>query len=225
MLRKNLYIPPAKIVRRIVLGISFNRYLPQNGRVKKLLLLLFIGLCSLSAQAQQDTSLQRRLDEYLAANKQLDFEKLMDYIYPKLFDIVPREQMIELFKSIFDNPQMTISMDSMSVTGISKSFSFKGAQFKKVDYYVGMSLRFKDSTVLKDQDRVLEIQERVKTSMNAENVKYIAQDNSLAIDAKKVMFAIKGNPQTQWMFVGYEPQQRDMMKTLVPEEVLMNFKL
>jgi hypothetical protein len=88
-----------------------------------------------------------------------------------------------------------------------------------------MYLRFKDSTVLKDQDKVSEIQEQVKTSMSAENVKYIAQDNSLAIDAKKIMFAIKDNPRTQWMFVGYEPQQKEMMKTLVPEEVLTNFKL
>ena len=225
MLRKNLYIPRAKIVRRIILGICFNRYLPKNRHVKKLFLLLFIASCSLSTLAQGDTSLQRRLDEYLAANRQLDFEKLMNYVHPKLFEIVPRGQMIELFKSIFDNPQMMISMDSMSVTGISKSFNFKGAEYKKVDYYVGMSLRFKDSTVLKDQDKVSEIQEQVKTSMNAENVKYIAQDNSLAIDAKKIMFAIKDNPRTQWMFVGYEPQQREMMKTLVPEEVLTNFRL
>ena len=225
MLRKNLYIPRAKIVRRIVLGIWLNRYLPKKRQVKKFPLLLFIALCSLSTLAQRDTSLQRRVDEYLAANKQLDFEKLMNYIHPKLFQIVPREQMIELFKSIFDNPQMTISMDSMSVTGISKSFNFKGAEYKKVDYYIAMSLRFKDSTVLTDQDKVSEIQEQVKTSMSADNVKYIAENNSLAIDAKKIMFAVKDNPRTQWMFVGYEPQQREMMKTLVPEEVLTNFKL
>ena len=193
--------------------------------MKKLTLLLFIALCSLSTLAQRDTSLQRRLNEYLAANKQLDFERLMNYIHPKLFEIVPREQMIELFKSIFDNPQMKIAMDSMSVIGVSKSFNFKGAEYKKVDYFLGMSLRFKDSTVLKDQDKVSEIQEQVKTSMSADNVRYIPQDNSLAIDAKKIMFAIKDNPRTQWMFVGYEPQQREMMKTLVPEEVLTNFKL
>jgi hypothetical protein len=182
-------------------------------------------LCSLSTLAQRDTSLQRRLDEYLAANRQLDFEKLMNYIHPKLFEIVPREQMIELFKSVFDNPQMTISMDSMSVTGISKSFNFNGAEYKKVDYYLGMSMRFKDSTLLKDQDKISQIQEGVKTSMGAEKVKYVAENNSLAIDAKKIMFAIKDNPRTQWMFVGYEPQQREIMKTLIPEEVLTNFKL
>ena len=193
--------------------------------MKKLTLLFFIGLCSLSTLAQRDTSLQRRLDEYLAANKQLDFDRLMDYIHPKLFEIAPREQIIELFKSIFDNPQMTISMDSMLVKEVSKSFNFKGAEYKKVDYYVSMNLRFKDSTVLKDQDKVSQIQEQVKTSMNADNVRYIAENNSLAIDARKIMFAIKDNPRTQWMFLGYEPQQREMMKTLVPEEVLTNFKL
>jgi len=193
--------------------------------VKKLLLLFFIVLTCFSALAQNDTALQRRLDEYLIANKELNFEKLMNYIHPKLFEIAPREQMIELLKSVVDNPQMTISMDSMAVTGISKPFNFKGAEYKKVDYYVGMSLRFKDTAALKVQDKVADIEQRVKTAMDAQNVKYIPQDNRLAIDARKIMFAIKDNPQTQWMFIGYEPRQVEMMKMLLPAEVLTNFKL
>jgi hypothetical protein len=193
--------------------------------VKKLPLLLFIAITSLSSPAQKDTSLQRRLDEYLVANRQLDFEKLMNYIHPKLFQIAPKEQMIELFKSIFDNPQMTISMDSMSITGISKSFNFKGAEYKKVDYYLWLSVRFKDTSVLKEKDKVSEIEERVKTAMGAQNVKYIPEDNSLAIDTRKIMFAIKNDPRTLWMFIGYEPQQMEMMKMLIPTEVLTNFKL
>jgi len=225
MLRKNLYIPRAKIVRRIVFGIRFNPYLPKNSCVKKLTLLLFVALTSLLSLAQRDTALQRRLDEYLVANKQLNFEKLMNYIHPKLFEIAPKEQMIDLFKSIFDNPQMTISMDSMSVTGISKSFNFKGAEYKKVNYYLGMSMRFKDTAVLKDESKVSEIADRIKTAMAAENVKYIPQDNRLAIDTRKIMFAIKDNPQALWMFIGYEPQQMEMMKMLIPTEVLDNFKL
>src|SRR5436190_11663862 len=225
MLRKNLYIQAAKIVRRIVLGIRLITTFQKIACLKKFPLLLFIALTSLSSLAQRDTSLQRRLDEYLAANKQLNFEKLMTYIHPKLFEIVPKAEMIELFKSIFDNPQMTISMDSMFVAGISKSFNFKGAEYKQVDYYLGMSLRFKDTSVLKEKDKVSEIEERVKTAMGAQNVKYIAEDNRLAIDTRKIMFAIKDNPRTQWMFVGYEPQQMDMMKMLIPTEVLTNFKL
>ena len=149
----------------------------------------------------------------------------MNYIHPKLFQIAPKEQMIELFKSIFDNPQMTISMDSMSITGISKSFNFKGAEYKKVDYYLWLSVRFKDTSVLKEKDKVSEIEERVKTAMGAQNVKYIPEDNSLAIDTRKIMFAIKNDPRTLWMFIGYEPQQMEMMKMLIPTEVLTNFKL
>jgi hypothetical protein len=207
------------------LGVWFNGYLPKNSCVKKLVVLFFIALTCLSTLAQHDTALQRRLDEYLLANKQLNFEKLMSYIHPKLFEIAPKEQMIELFKSLFDNPQMTISMDSMSVTGLSKSFTFKGAEYKKVDYYVGMSMRFKDTAALKEQDKISDIEQRVKTAMDAQNVKYIPQDNRLAIDARKIMFAIKDNPQTQWMFIGYEPRQMEMMKMLIPTDVLTNFKL
>ena len=88
-----------------------------------------------------------------------------------------------------------------------------------------MSLRFKDTAVLKEGNKVSEIEERVKTAMGAQNVKYLAEDNRLAIDARKIMFAIKDNARALWMFIGYEPQQMEMMKMLIPTEVLTNFKL
>jgi hypothetical protein len=193
--------------------------------VRKLPILTFILLVSLSSVAQNDGSLQGRLDEYLLANKQKNFEKLMEFIYPELFQIVPKEQMIQVFESVFDNPQMTISMDSLSVCGISKGFNYKVAEYRKVDYYIGMSFRFKDTAFVKDENKIAMIKEQVKTQMGAEHVKYIPEENRMTIDAKKIMFAIKDNAQSQWMFLGYEPKQVELMKKLIPSEVLTNFKL
>jgi hypothetical protein len=193
--------------------------------MRKLSLLIIIVLISISSFAQKDTSLRGRLNEYLVANKQLNFEKLMGYIHPKLFEIVPKEQMIQVMESVFDNPQMAISMDSLSVIGMSEGFNFKGAQYRKVDYYLGMSLRFKDTALLNEKDRIPLMEEQMKTQFGAEHAKYIAAENRLAVDARKVMFAIKDNIRSQWMFLGYEPKQAELMKRLIPPEVLTNFKL
>jgi len=166
----------------------------------------------------------RRLDEYMMLNKKMDFEKLMDYIHPNLFTIASKEQMTEMFKSAFDNEALTITMDSLSVIAISPSFSNKGSLYRKVDYYISLSLKFKDSSILKDDESVATSIAQMKSAMDADNVKYIKPDNRLQIDSRKIMIAIKDNAK-EWMFLGYEAKQSDLMQSLVPIEVLKNFKL
>ena len=157
-------------------------------------------------------------------NKKMDFEKLMDYIHPNLFNIASKEQMAEMFKSAFDNEALTITMDSLSVIAISPSFSNKGSLYRKVDYYISLSMKFKDSSILKDDESVATSIAQMKSAMDADNVKYIKPDNRLQIDSRKIMIAIKDNGK-EWMFLGYEAKQSDLMQSLVPIEVLKNFKL
>jgi len=200
-----------------------NCYLRQNFPMKRFLLCCVV-LISLQSIAQNDSSLMRRLDEYMMLNKKMDFEKLMDYIHPNLFNIASKEQMAEMFKSAFDNEALTIRMDSLSVIAISPSFSNKGSLYRKVDYYISLSLKFKDSSILKDDESVATSIAQMKSAMDADNVKYIKSDNRLQIDSRKIMIAIKDNAK-EWMFLGYEAKQSDLMQSLVPVEVLKNFKL
>jgi hypothetical protein len=190
----------------------------------KRFLLCCVVFISLQSIAQNDSSLKRRLDEYMLLNKKMDFEKLMNYIHPNLFNIAPKEQLVEVFKSAFDNEALTITMDSLSIIAISPSFSNKGSLYRKVDYYISLGLKFKDSAVLKDNESVAEAIAQMKSSMDADNVKYIKSDNRLQIDSRKILFAIKDTGK-EWMFLGYEAKQSALMESLVPPEVLKNFKL
>lgn len=192
--------------------------------MKRSLLVFLVSLVSISSIAQTDSSLQRRLGEYLALSKQLNFEKLMDYIHPNLFTIASKEQMVKVFKSAFNNEQMNISLDSLSATDVSSGFNYKGSLYKKVDYFISMSLRFKDSTVLKDEATRPMMLTQMKEGMNAEKVDYISADNRLEIASHKILIAIKDNGK-EWMFLGYEEKQAALMQQLIPAEVLKNFKL
>jgi len=193
--------------------------------MKRCFLCLFAVIVSVYSFAQDDSSLQKRLNEYFLLNKQLNFEKLMDYIHPNLFAIASREQLVEMFQSIFNDEDMIISMDSLSTTGISPSFSFQKGLYRKIDYYMRFSIKFKDTTVLKDEAVLPAIELQMKNALGAENVKYIQKENRLEIDGTKIMIAIKDDERSEWMFLGYEPKQAQVMETLVPKEVLRNFKL
>ena len=87
--------------------------------MRKSFLLIFFLIAVLFSSAQSnDPALNKRLLEYLAANKELNFEKIMEYIHPKLFEIVPKEMMIQAMKQTFENDQLKVSLDSMDIISV-----------------------------------------------------------------------------------------------------------
>ena len=65
--------------------------------------------------AKQDTSLVNRVNAMLTFTQVKDLEKVMDYTYPKLFTIVPRETLIAAMKNAFETDEFIIELDSVKV--------------------------------------------------------------------------------------------------------------
>ena len=77
-----------------------------------LLLLLFTGISVLS-KGQTDPILQQRATLIMKATDSVDMDKILDLTYPKLFTIVPREQMAEALLEAFNTEEFTITIDSI----------------------------------------------------------------------------------------------------------------
>ena len=171
-----------------------------------------------------DLDLQKRLDEYMIFNKQLNFEKLMDYIHPSLFKIVPRDKFIEIFEESFDNDKMKITIDSMIISAIGPSFKHGETLYKKIDFYMSMDLKLKDTTSKDDEDFVLTMITALKDGFPDHSVRYDKDTDKFIIKGSDIMFAIKDKPQAKWMFLGYQ-KNPEMINALYPKDVIAHFKL
>jgi hypothetical protein len=193
--------------------------------MKRVTVFLFSSIIFLTAIAQtKDPALDKRLKEYMALSKKLDFEKLMDYMHPKIFKVVPKEQLVELFRSSFENGMMTIEMDSLSVLKASSPYTYQGSVYRRIDYFLSMNLKLNDSSFLKTDSTREAFIDQMKAGFPGAAVSYVNKENYLNIDTKKIMFAIK-DPNLKWMFIGYENNQGQMMEMLIPKQVLTYFKL
>src|SRR5688500_18196862 len=123
--------------------------------VKKLLMkqclafLFCLVVCSASAQSA-DPQLVQRLDQYAKLNRELKFRELMDFIHPSLFTIAAREDVIEAFETGFENEGISMKIDSIAMVTIGTVFEPEGIEYHNVDYYMVMSMRFKDDSGLSD---------------------------------------------------------------------------
>ena len=60
------------------------------------------------------------LDRYIQLTESGDFEKVMDYIYPGLYKLVPRQLLLDKFKEAFEGSDISDYTDGFFVSDISK---------------------------------------------------------------------------------------------------------
>jgi hypothetical protein len=195
--------------------------------MKKLFFFLTFFLASFItiAQTSDDPKLNDRLSTYMRLNRELKFEALMDYIHPSLFKIATRKQMVDAFKSVFNNSQMKMQIDSTHVTAISKSFRHKTALFKKVDYYMELTLQFNDTAVYKKEGFIDAMTAALNKGFPLSNVAFNANRQAFEIKGLSKMLAIKDTDAAKWFFLGIDADKAAMMRQLLPKEVISHFKL
>lgn len=107
--------------------------------------------CLFTIAQSNDADLNKRLDDYMQLTRELKFNEIMDYTHPKIFAIVPKEQLVEIFRQSFDNESMKIGFDSTGITNITDPFKIKDTAYRKIGYWMAINVVFKDTSALNDE--------------------------------------------------------------------------
>jgi hypothetical protein len=192
--------------------------------MRKLLAFIFC-LTVISASAQSsDPQLKERLDRYASLNRELNFKELMEYIHPSLFKLAPKDEMIKAFESGFNNEDIEMKIDTISMDKIGPLFTYEGSQYHKVDYYMGMTLRFKDASGFADSSFTQMMMMNLQNGFPGKKIELDMRNASFRIIGMDVLLAIK-DPQQLWLFLGYDKSKSAIIANMIPQAVLDHFEL
>ena len=192
--------------------------------------LVFLALYTLAffvgfSQAKDaDPKLNRRLDEYMQLNEQLNFTKLLEYVHPNLFKLSSKEDILKSFEEAFNNEHIAITIDSSAVFAIGKSFLHKGSTYKKIDYFMKMQLSFKDTSVYSRADFIKQMESNLQQGFPGKSVSYNEKAKVFVVTGNDIMIAIKDSPTAEWMFLGVN-NNAALVQALFDKEVIEHFKL
>jgi hypothetical protein len=195
--------------------------------MKRLLIIMACALLPLLTIAQVksgDAALDKRLSDYLKYTRELNFSALMDYLHPNLFKIASKEAIQQSFEQAFQSEEMEIAITEIHILAIGKPFNSKGASYSKVDYSMQMYLLFKDTTVLSTPDFVPNMLKAFESAFAGKKTKYDASTHRFIVEGPDVLYAIKDDAQTPWMFVGYK-KDKTLLETIFPQEVIAHFNM
>ena len=191
--------------------------------MNRLIALSIFAVLAASVQAQDGPrqAIEQRLDTYFEATKAKDWEQAVNLLYPKLFNLVPKEDMIQMFRDMEGNG-IAFEMKTFELSQISDTIIYEGEAFALVNYTAMMSISF-TSEAYKEASFAESIRQNYASSYGAENVVYHAENNSFDIRTEKALFAIAPLGSDAWAFMESEPGQKSLLSSMIPEAVQEKF--
>lgn len=178
-------------------------------------LLCFLFLSTLSSVAQDKESLKKEANKAYVAAANLDFDKIFETTYPKVFEIVPKEQMKKMFSQMMDNPEFSIKLIE-----VDPEFTFgdikkiKNQTFCVIEHNNKMKMIFKEA--LDEPEMMTDI---FKSSMGATEVLYDKTDKSYLISIRSTMIAVADETtKNEWKFLNKDKGDK-MFDMIFSEEV------
>lgn len=195
--------------------------------MRRIFIPVFCLCISSVVQAQPDadsTVLVNRLHTYMQYSKNMEFEKLMDFLHPSIFTLATRKELLKAMKDMYDTEELSIAFDSMAISAISAVFLHANTEYRRVDYYSVLTMQFLGEEK-EDTDSVFVdfMILALKKEFPAQEVLYRAKDNKFVVKGNDRLVAIK-DPGTEWMFLGVEKENPLLMK-LFPAKVISHFRL
>jgi hypothetical protein len=186
--------------------------------MKKAIFIFFL-LASLAPAllAQHEPAITGRLGEYFEATKVKDWQKVVDMVYPKLFTLVEKKEMVQMFQDMEGNG-MEFQMGDFAVKGISAVMDHEGERFALVDYTAQMNIRF-TSQAYREPEMVDMLRQNFVLTYGAENVRYNPGDNSFDVRAEKTMFAISEEGEDNWAFMESDSANEALIGVIIPDAV------
>lgn len=186
---------------------------------------LFLVACKDSDKKEEKTaetgnSLEQRVAEFMKVNDNMDLDKVLDYTYPKLFEIVPRADLEQAMKDGFNNEEMKVELDSLQVIKVHPIFVEGKGSYAKIDYSMVMIMKFKQDSAGSDNS---ETNEMIRASMaqkyGEENVTMDNTTGILRIHMASPMVAAKDEHSKEWTFVNLKEGDA-MINKLFRKEIL-----
>lgn len=184
--------------------------------MKYYLLLINIFLFNLN-NAQDLTSLKTEATKMYENAVNLEFDKIFDQTYPKVFEIASREQMKDIMSDAFTNDDMSIQ-----IIKIDPRFTF--GEIKKInnqnfclyEHENKMSMKFKEDMTDSAQMMI----NMIKESMKASEVTYDSKAFTFTIQKRSKVLAVwDDTTNNTWKFLNIDNED-SFMKTIFKEDIL-----
>lgn len=184
-------------------------------------LILFISSTLSFAQESTDSiQIINRVKEYATLIENKDFEQVLEYVSPKIFEVVKKETMLDIFEKTMNAEEFEIVFDSFNVKGISNPFVLENDIYYDVETESIMTMKIVSQDL---KDNIAVFVTMMSAQYGDENVDYNKETDSVTMKKEANMLAIQYQGDKTWYFITVDKGQKTLAKMVIPEQVIDHF--
>ena len=188
----------------------------------KLIASFIIVFVSLQMHSQTIEPLKLEIEKIYQATVVLDYDAILDATYPKVFEIVPKEQMKEVLKSTFNGVEgIKIKLlPTLPVFSFGEIFKIDNQSFCLVDHNLSMQLTMDEK--MEDVEMMISI---FKSTLETEKVTFDEPNNTFTIHKRSTMIGIYDEfTNNSWKFLNKD-KNNVLANKLLSEKVIKTLGL
>ncbi len=173
----------------------------------------------------QEAAIKSRLGEYIEATNSENWDKVLDMVYDKLFETVPKEQMKQLFSQM-GTMGLKMEVKEYTIANMSDKMTEEGTDFVIVQYNAHEKLTL-NGPQFSNEAVIQQMQTQFKTMYGEDNVTYDKENNAFTLKGTKTMVAATKGGAQDWKFIEYNvtnPMQAQMFEQIIPANVITKLK-
>ncbi len=188
----------------------------------KNIFLLLLAVLPLAANAQDKASLEKNANLMMEYTVKENYKSLMDLTYPTLFELFPKEQMIEMLPAMLKGEGYEISLlDTPPNFVYGDIKKIDGGSYVLVKHDVKMKMAFTEPM---GDDELQNMMPMFKQSMGTEDITFNKAENAFYIKKRAQMIGaadkLTGN---KWTFLNND--NPELLKKLLTENIIKGLGL
>ncbi|MEZ4880262.1 MAG: hypothetical protein R2801_08885 [Chitinophagales bacterium] len=188
----------------------------------KNLIFITINLCIVTLFAGNEDQIGLTKDFNAYFNVIDKVESIDEYLYPELFNIIPKTTLQMAVKDLLNDSTIKTSFLDSKITSIEKVISYDGVKYAKLNYSYLLKLTFLEADFEDENGTITNI---YKSKYGKENVVYDATTKTYSILLNNTMVAIWKPDYNHWKFVEAKPETKEVFKLIFPENIIKKLKL
>ncbi|TXF79228.1 hypothetical protein [Chryseobacterium sp.] len=187
-----------------------------------LVTLFSIYSCSQSKTENSDDYIRKSLTAFVENIKEKKINSAVEFIYPRYFEVVQKEQMTQILNLTYNNPSIITEIQRFEIDKIEKPEKIKSEYYSIADYSFKMKLKINWNSIPNSGQAKSQIKEGLIKKYGNDNVQYFSDEDYYFINAKMKACAISSN-EKDWTFLIVEPQYKPQLKSILPQKILNKF--
>ena len=189
-----------------------------------MLVLITVSISAQSLSSKDKKDIETRMDEYFVYTQENDYVNMMEYVYPKIFTLASKEQLVEVFSGM-EAMGIRLNVKDIEINEIQALMTKDDKQYAVANYDIDIRLDLLNELMQSDE-AVESLKSSFKVSYDATDMSYDKEAGALSFHGKKWMLAIK-DPEfdgDNWYFLEYDASNPMAAEMILDGDVLTMFK-